>query len=74
MSGRAAPLYDEDFVRWTEEQSGALRNAARVGRNLPLDWENLDRFPPEDPLPAGGRGRGEGGTRVSGRVRGSGPG
>ncbi len=32
-------LYDEDFVRWTEEQAAALRRAK--GANLPLDWENL---------------------------------
>src|SRR5262249_32995399 len=32
-------LYDEDFVRWTEEQAAALRRAKRS--NLPLDWENL---------------------------------
>jgi len=32
-------LYDEDFVRWTEEQAAALRQAK--GSNLPLDWENL---------------------------------
>lgn len=41
MSGNAAQLYQEDFVRWTEEQSNALREAAGVGTNLPLDWENL---------------------------------
>jgi Domain of unknown function DUF29 len=41
MSGSAARLYEEDFVRWTEEQSSALRDAARIGTNLPLDWENL---------------------------------
>jgi uncharacterized protein DUF29 len=42
MSGRsAAQLYEEDFVRWTEQQSRALRDAAGVGTNLPLDWENL---------------------------------
>ena len=41
MSGGAAQLYEEDFVRWTEEQSSALRKAARIGTNLPLDWENL---------------------------------
>jgi hypothetical protein len=41
MSSSAARLYEEDFVRWTEEQSTALRDAARVGTNLPLDWENL---------------------------------
>jgi hypothetical protein len=40
MSGNAAQLY-EDFVRWTEQQSRALREAAGVGTNLPLDWENL---------------------------------
>ncbi len=36
-----AQLYDEDFVRWTEVQAKALRDAARAGANLPLDWENL---------------------------------
>ena len=36
-----AGLYDEDFVRWTEVQAKALREAARAGANLPLDWENL---------------------------------
>ena len=41
MSGNAAQLYEEDFVRWTEQQSRALREAAGVGTNLPLDWENL---------------------------------
>jgi hypothetical protein len=41
MSGSAAQLYDEDFVRWTEQQSRALREAAGIGTNLPLDWENL---------------------------------
>jgi hypothetical protein len=41
MSGGAAQLYEEDFVRWTEQQSQALREAAGVGANLPLDWENL---------------------------------
>jgi hypothetical protein len=41
MSGSAAQLYETDFVRWTEQQSKALRKAAEVGTNLPLDWENL---------------------------------
>ena len=40
-------LYDQDFVRWTEEQAAALRRAksllpaATGGSNLLLDWENL---------------------------------
>jgi hypothetical protein len=37
--GTLNSLYDEDFVRWTEEQAAALRQAK--GSNLPLDWENL---------------------------------
>jgi len=41
MSGNAARLYDEDFVRWTEQQAAALREAAGTATNLPLDWENL---------------------------------
>jgi hypothetical protein len=40
MSG-PAQLYEEDFVLWAEEQSRALREAAGVGTNLALDWENL---------------------------------
>ena len=39
--GSAAELYEEDFVRWTEQQARALRETARSGVNLPLDWENL---------------------------------
>src|SRR6266481_6535391 len=38
-------LYDEDFVRWTEQQAAGLRraqsSAGAGGSNLPLDWENL---------------------------------
>jgi hypothetical protein len=34
-------LYDEDFVRWTEQQAAALREAKTAGINLPLDWDNL---------------------------------
>ena len=40
-------LYEEDFVRWTEEQSAALRRAKDLtsvvqgGSNQPLDWDNL---------------------------------
>ncbi len=41
MSGKPAPLYEEDFVRWTEQQATALRDAATLSTNLPLDWENL---------------------------------
>ena len=37
----AAQLYDEDFFRWTQEQSKLLREAAERRVNLPLDWENL---------------------------------
>jgi hypothetical protein len=29
MSGSAAELYQQDFVRWTEQQSTALRDVAR---------------------------------------------
>lgn len=41
MHNNAVPLYEKDFVRWTEEQAAALRAAAGLGTNLPLDWENL---------------------------------
>jgi hypothetical protein len=41
MRGDPAELYEDDFVRWTEQQAAALRNAAVHGANLPLDWENL---------------------------------
>jgi hypothetical protein len=41
MSNSAAQLYEGDFVRWTEEQSLALREAGRSATNLSLDWENL---------------------------------
>jgi len=37
MPGNTAPLYDEDFVRWTEEQAAALRDAAQLGTNLQID-------------------------------------
>ena len=35
------PLYDQDFVQWTQQQSRELREAARAGANLPIDWENV---------------------------------
>jgi hypothetical protein len=44
---KLSALYDEDFVRWTEEQAAALRRAKSLPAagtrrsNLPLDWENL---------------------------------
>jgi Domain of unknown function DUF29 len=41
MPDSSAQLYEEDFVRWTEQQAAALREAAAAGTNLPLDWENL---------------------------------
>jgi hypothetical protein len=34
-------LYDEDFVAWAEQQSAALRAAARTGSNQLLDWDHL---------------------------------
>ena len=34
-------LYDQDFVAWSKQQAEALRNAARIGSNQGLDWENL---------------------------------
>lgn len=39
-------LYDEDFVRWTEQQAAALRQAGSIpaktrGSSMRLDWENL---------------------------------
>lgn len=33
--------YDEDFVAWTEEQAGMLRELGQTSTNPPLDWENL---------------------------------
>ena len=41
MPTAAAQLYEQDFVRWAETQAAALRDAARSGANLPLDWDNL---------------------------------
>jgi hypothetical protein len=41
MSDSAERLYEKDFIRWTEQQSNALREASRFPTNLPLDWENL---------------------------------
>ena len=35
------PLYEQDFFRWSEEQAQALRKAASMRINAPLDWENL---------------------------------
>ena len=41
MPTAAAQLYEQDFVRWAESQADALRDAARSGANLPIDWDNL---------------------------------
>jgi hypothetical protein len=41
MAESPVQLYEQDFVRWTEQQAAALREAAAAGTNLPLDWENL---------------------------------
>ncbi len=35
------PGPDQDFALWTRAQAQALRAAARVGNNLPIDWENV---------------------------------
>src|SRR5580704_19078610 len=34
-------MYDQDLVRWSEEQARALRAAANTGWNAPIDWENV---------------------------------
>ena len=34
-------LYEEDFVRWSEEQARIIRDTGRAGANLPIDWENV---------------------------------
>jgi hypothetical protein len=36
-----AELYEKDIVLWAEKQAAALRDAARAGTNLPIDWENV---------------------------------
>jgi len=33
--------YDEDLAQWCESQARALRDGARAGTNLPIDWENV---------------------------------
>ena len=33
--------YEDDFLLWTKEQAQLLREAARRGLNVPLDWENI---------------------------------
>jgi len=35
------PLYEQDFFRWSEQQAEALRTAASMRVNAPLDWENI---------------------------------
>jgi hypothetical protein len=40
--GRAmGSTYDQDLVRWSEEQARALREAASAGWNTSIDWENI---------------------------------
>ena len=34
-------LHDTDFLAWTRHQAEALRAAAQLGANMPLDWELL---------------------------------
>lgn len=36
-----ASLYDQDLVRWSEEQARELRAAASAGWNAPIDWDNV---------------------------------
>ena len=33
--------YEQDFVRWAEQQARAIRDAGNAGTNLPIDWENV---------------------------------
>lgn len=40
MPGQA-DIYEQDFVRWSEEQVSALRAAGVARPNLPLDWDHL---------------------------------
>ena len=35
------PGYDDDLVLWAEHQARALRSAAAVASNLPIDWLNV---------------------------------
>ena len=34
-------LYQQDVYLWSREQAAALRKAADVGSNLPVDWEHV---------------------------------
>lgn len=56
LKSRASELYEEDFVRWTEDQAAALRD----GRLDALDLENLA----EEIDSLGGRDRRELGSRM----------
>ncbi len=69
MSGNAAPLYDEDFVRWTEEQAAALRQAAELATNLSLDWENLEIGSGDALATASENGQGDKEEIMSGNAR-----
>ena len=40
MSASDVP-YDRDFFLWTVEQARLLREVAKTGTSLPLDWGNL---------------------------------
>jgi hypothetical protein len=39
--GKASALYETDLLRWSEEQATAIRAAAEMRTNLPVDWENV---------------------------------
>ena len=34
-------LYERDVYLWSHQQAAALRDAAKSGLNLPIDWENV---------------------------------
>lgn len=36
---RDVTVYEEDFYSWTRQQADALRRAAELRVNLPIDWE-----------------------------------
>lgn len=39
--GRSLSPYETDFVAWSQEQAAALRQAAELRLNMPVDWLNV---------------------------------